>query len=154
MASYLKTIDGQTIRLGQVWSPIECFRCGICCIRYQPKLTVKEVETLAEHLSLPIRVFFSRYVQKTPIGYLLRRRKTGCIFLVWEEGGTRASCAIYPFRPEACRNWTPSLSRPECQEGLAKLKARNRIMLVNELYSSSEAINTLCSSLNSMKVEE
>ncbi len=29
-------------------------------------------------------------------------------------------CAIHPFKPSSCREWTPGLDRPECQAGLAR----------------------------------
>ncbi len=136
MSGHLRTIDGQEHPIGGSLPPIECFCCGICCTRYQPPLIPEEVETIAGGLGLSAEDFLSRYAQLTNVGYLLRQSERKCIFLSWEEGGAKASCSIYSFRPEACRNWVPSLSRPECQAGLARLKARGRIMLAEELYPS------------------
>jgi len=135
----LRTFDGQVYRIGETLPPIECFRCGICCTRFQPRLTVGEVKRLAKRLALTTDDFISRYVEVTKVGYLLRQTKQGCVFLVWEEGETRASCRIYPFRPAACRDWVLSLSRPECREGLGRLKTRHQILLVKELYPSPQA---------------
>jgi hypothetical protein len=45
---------------------------------------------------------------------------------------------MYPSRPKACREWTPSLSKPECLEGLAKLKSEAQMMLLEELFPSYE----------------
>jgi len=101
-------------------SIIDCFRCGICCTRYQPKLTPQEIRRIAKSLSLSTEDFLAQYVQITTIGYLLKQSAKGCIFLKWEEGKT--SCEIYHIRPKACRDWTASLSQPECRQGLARLK--------------------------------
>jgi Fe-S-cluster containining protein len=137
----LKTLDGSEhrFRLNKAPLPIECFRCGICCTCYQPLLKNEEIETIARRLGLSAGAFLTRYAQSTVIGYLLRQTEEGCVFLRW-EGGTRANCSIHPFRPRVCRNWAPSLSRRECLEGLGRLKARGKILLAEELYSSREAI--------------
>lgn len=132
MAGYLKTFDGENHPIGKALPPVECFCCGVCCVRYQPQLSTEESETIAEGLKLSTEDFLARYAQFTYIGYLLRRSERGCVFLAWEKGDSRASCTIYPFRPEACRNWVASLSRPECQEGLARLKNKSKIMLASE----------------------
>ena len=101
--------------------PIDCFRCGICCTRYQPKLTPREVQRLARHFSLPVPEFLDRYIQVTTIGYVVRQSAKGCVFLIWE--GDKTTCRIYRVRPQACRDWVASLSQPECQQGLAKQKS-------------------------------
>jgi Fe-S-cluster containining protein len=90
----------------------------------------------------------SRYAEKVPIkeGYLLKRTKEGCIFLAWDVDG-KARCTIHPSRPKACREWTPSLAKPECREGLAKLKSQGQIMLLEELFSSPKDRQDLYSSL-------
>ena len=144
----LKTLDGSKhhVRLGEASPPIDCFRCGICCTCYQPLLGSEEIETIARQLRLSTGTFLARYSQPTVIGYLLRQTEKGCVFLEWESQ-TRASCHIYPFRPEVCRNWTASLSRRECLEGLARLKTGGEILLAKELYSSPAAIERLCSIL-------
>lgn len=102
---------------------IKCFRCGLCCTRFQPRLTPEEVKRIPDYLSLSAIDFIARYVQVTTIGYLLRQSAMGCVFLRWDKGKT--ACEIYRVRPKACRDWKASLSQPECQQGLAKLKARN-----------------------------
>jgi hypothetical protein len=43
---------------------------------------------------------------------------------------------MYPSRPKACREWTPSLAKPECLEGLAELKSEGQIMLLEGLFPS------------------
>ena len=133
-------MDGNGYRVGEEWPPIECFRCGICCTRYQPPIEPEEVETIARGLGLSPDDFLSEYVQITVAGYLLRRTEKGCVFLDWEEAEVTANCRIHPFRPEACRNWVPSLSRRECQEGLMRRKTRDKIVLVQDIYSSPEEV--------------
>jgi len=120
---YLKMSDGQIFRVGAVDSPMECFRCGICCVEHQAILTDEDIQRLAENLKMSRDEFVSSCVQATLAGYLLRHTRDGCIFLEWDDGKTRASCAVYPFRPECCSAWVPSFSRKECREGLYRLKA-------------------------------
>jgi Fe-S-cluster containining protein len=123
MSDYLKTPDGDEHPVGDKRTPIECFRCGVCCIRYQPQLAPDEVETIARGLGLSKADFLARYAQFTNVGYLIRRSEEGCVFLTWEEDGVKSTCTIHPFRPKSCRSWAASLSRVECREGLASLKA-------------------------------
>jgi len=143
----LKTSEGKEITIAEQ-VPIPCFRCGICCTRYQPPLSPEDMDNIASALGISRAKFISRYAVKVPTkeGYLLRRTEKGCIFLAWDEDG-RAACTIHPSRPKACREWTPSLSKPECLEGLAKLKARGQIMLPDELFSSQKDKQALYSSL-------
>ncbi|MFC1903161.1 YkgJ family cysteine cluster protein [Chloroflexota bacterium] len=104
---------------------VKCLRCGVCCTRYQPRLTAAEVKRTARGLRLSVDDFLSIFVQVTVVGYLLRQSEEGCVFLTWEENKPRATCSIYPFRPDSCRDWIPSLSHHECREGLLRLKTGN-----------------------------
>jgi Fe-S-cluster containining protein len=143
----IKTVEGKEISIAEQ-TPIPCFRCGICCTRYQPPLTTKEINNIASALKISRSKCVSKYTVKVPIreGHLLKRTNKGCVFLTWDANG-RASCTIHPRRPKACREWTPSLSKPECLEGLAKLKSRGQIMLLDELFSSPKDKQALYSSL-------
>jgi Fe-S-cluster containining protein len=134
----VKTEEGKEITVTEQ-TPIPCFRCGICCIGYQAPLTHEDIDKIALALEISRSKCIANYALKVPTkeGYLLKRIDNGCVFLVWDTAG-KARCSIYPSRPEACREWTPSLSKPECLEGLAKLKARGQIMLLDELFNSSE----------------
>jgi Fe-S-cluster containining protein len=143
----IKTMDGREhVMAAEI--PIACFRCGLCCSLYQPPLHPEDIEKIASTLRMSTVEFISRYVERVPTqeGYLLRGTERGCIFLTWGENG-KACCTIYPLRPKACREWTPSLSKPECLEGLAKLKSKGQIMLVDELFSSKEDREELSSAL-------
>jgi Fe-S-cluster containining protein len=143
----IKTIEGKEITITEQ-TPIPCFRCGICCTCYQAPLTSKDIDNIASALGISSSKCISKYAVKVPIkeGHLLKHTKKGCIFLAWDADG-KARCTIYPSRPKACREWTPSLAKPECLEGLAKLKSKGQIMLLEELFNSLKDKQDLYSSL-------
>jgi hypothetical protein len=143
----IRTLEGTEITIAEQ-PPIPCFRCGICCTCYQPPLTAEDIDNIASALGISRSKCISKYAVKVPIkeGHLLKQTKKGCIFLAWDADG-KARCTIYPSRPEACREWTPSLSKPECLQGLAKLKCKGQIMLPDEIFSSPKDRQTLYSSL-------
>ena len=150
----LKTSEGKEITIVEQ-AHIPCFRCGVCCTRYQPTLAPEDMDNIASAMGISRKKCISRYAVKVPIkeGYLLKRTEKGCVFLAWDEDG-RATCTIHPSRPKACREWTPTLSRPECLEGLAKLKSRGQIMLLEELFSSQKDRQNLYSSLKIQREAE
>ena len=143
----IKTLVGKEITITEQ-TPIPCFRCGICCTCYNPPLTSEDIDRVASALGISRSKCISRYARKVSIkeGYLLKHTKKGCIFLAWDTDG-KARCTIYPSRPKACREWSPSLSKPECLEGLAKLKSRGQVLLLEELFSSQKDRQDLYSSL-------
>lgn len=116
----VKTLDGKEISVAEQ-TPIPCFRCGVCCTCFRAPLTREDINNIASALEISRLKCISKYAVKVPIkeGYLLKQAKKGCVFLARDADGT-ARCTIYPCRPKACREWTPSLSRPECLDGLAK----------------------------------
>jgi Fe-S-cluster containining protein len=134
----IKTSEGKEITITEK-TPIPCFRCGICCTSYQAPLTTEDIDNIASALGISSSKCISRYALKLPIkeGYLLKRTEKGCIFLAWDADG-KARCTIHPSRPKACREWTPSLSKPECRKGLANLKSEGQIMLLEEFVSSHD----------------
>lgn len=144
----LKTLEGKETTITEQ-TPIPCFRCGICCTCYQSPLTGEDIGNIASALGISRSKCVSKYARKAPIkeGYLLKHTKKGCVFLAWDVDGN-ARCTIHPSRPKACREWTPSLAKPECREGLAKLKSRGQIMLLDEIFSSQENKQDLYSSLD------
>jgi Fe-S-cluster containining protein len=143
----IKTPGGKEITVAEQ-TPIPCLRCGICCTCYQPPLTPEDIDNIASAMGISRSKCISRYALKVPIkeGYLLKHTKKGCVFLAWDTDG-KARCIIYTSRPKACREWTPSLSKPECLEGLAKLKSKGQILLLEELFSSQKDRQNLYSSL-------
>jgi len=143
----MKTLEGKEIAVTEQ-PPIPCFRCGICCTCYQPPLTPEDIDNIASALGISRSKCISKYAVKVPIkeGRLLKGTKSGCIFLVWDADG-KARCRVYPSRPEACRKWTSSLAKPECREGLARLKSEGQIMLLKGLFPSREEQKELYLSL-------
>ncbi len=134
----IKTLGGKEITAAEQ-PPIPCFRCGVCCTCYQPPLAAEDIDNIASALGISRSKCISKYAVKVPIkeGHLLKTTRKGCVFLARDADG-KARCTIYSSRPKACREWTPSLSKPECREGLAKLKSEGQIMLLKELFPSSE----------------
>lgn len=134
--SIIKTPEGKEITITEQ-TPIPCFRCGICCTCYHAPLTTEDIDNIASALGISRSKCISRYARKVPIkeGYLLKHTKKGCVFLARDVDG-KARCTIHPSRPKACREWTPGLSRPECREGLAKLKPEEQIILLEEIFGS------------------
>jgi Fe-S-cluster containining protein len=146
---YLLMRGGIEHKVGDGLPQIECFRCGICCVRYRPKVTEKEMRRIARKLDMSIEAFTSTYVRAVPIkeAYILQSSADTCPFLRWYDKDAKAICSIYDFRPKACRNWAPSLSRPECREGLAKLKADGELLLPEDMYKSGEDIEKFATTL-------
>jgi Fe-S-cluster containining protein len=143
----INTVAGKEITITEQ-TPIPCFRCGICCTNYRAPLTPEDMDNIASALGISRAKCISKYAMKAPIkeGYLLKHTKKGCIFLAWDADG-KARCTIHSSRPKACREWTPSLSKPECLEGLAKLKSTGQIMLLDEILPSHEEQTELYLSL-------
>lgn len=152
--AFIKTSEGKEITITEQ-TPIPCFRCGICCTSYQPPLTSEDIDNIASALCISRSKCISRYAHKASIkeGYLLKHTKEGCVFLAWDVDG-KARCTIHPSRPKACREWTPSLSKPECLEGLAKLKSRGQILLLEELFSSEQDRRDLHLSLEGKSIDQ
>jgi Fe-S-cluster containining protein len=121
-----KTLQGEEITVREQ-TPIPCFRCGICCTDYHAPVTSQEIGVIAAALGISRSKFIAKYTVKVPTkeGYLLKHTDKGCVFLAWDADG-KARCTIYSVRPKACRDWTPSLSRPECLEGLAETQVRRK----------------------------
>lgn len=143
----IKTLEGKEITVAEQ-TPIPCFRCGICCTCYQPSLTTEDIDNISSALGISRSKCISKYAHKAPIkeGYLLKHTKEGCVFLAWDADG-KARCKIHPSRPKACQEWVPSLAKPECLEGLARLKSEGQVMLLKELFPSYEEQKELYLSL-------
>ena len=123
--------------VGKPSEDIDCLRCGMCCVRNRPRLDGEDLDHIARGLGMNTSNFILQYTEpalRERSGYWLGSNGDGCTFLSWDAGGDESQCMIYPFRPRACREFNPSLSRPECREGLAKLKARRREILLKQKY--------------------
>lgn len=147
--------DGETHEIADKLPPIDCFRCGICCVRYRPKLDDEEVTAIANKLGMPREAFRSKFVRAgaNRDELLLDDGGEQCPFLAWDNTSGLAECTIHPFRPQACRSWQASLSRVECQEGLRKLKPEKGIILPQDMYSSQDEMHDLYATVRKSKKE-
>jgi Fe-S-cluster containining protein len=103
--------------------PCDCFRCGICCRRYQARLNFAEAKRIADGLGISWEKFSDMYLDHRWPGeqsFLLRHVRGACVFLKRGKSRKLYNCLIHSFRPSSCEEWTPSLHRPECQQGLTK----------------------------------
>jgi Fe-S-cluster containining protein len=149
----LKTCDGQQREYysGQVgeFRRIPCFRCGVCCIKRQPELNGREAEAIARGLDMALDLFSKAYIEEDPNNpdtYVFFNREPGCPFLAFQQN--LATCTIYEFRPAACRNWMPSLSRPECREGLSwRGGLVEDVATLSQLFSTREDVELFCRSI-------
>ena len=102
---------------------IPCFRCGVCCTRYQVRLSLVEARQIADELGLAWDEWIDLYIDQSWPGtnsLLLRRRKGGCVFLEHIKRSNMTHCIIEPFKPSSCRERKPSLYKRECQQGLTQ----------------------------------
>lgn len=102
---------------------IPCFRCGVCCTGRQVHLDLMEARRICDGLGLNWYVFLSNYIDQKWSGndsYLLRQQDGACIFLKNTDIPYCKVCIVHMFKPSACRDWSSSLYRRECQQGLAK----------------------------------
>ncbi len=133
----LKTKDGNEVRFGTPAQAVPCFRCGLCCTDYLVKLSGRDMVFLSRGLGISKAELLRKYVKKTPVGPVMRQNGRECVFLRRDERGA-SSCSVYEFRPEVCRNYAPSLLRPECQEGLRRMGKVGGILLIGEIYRAGE----------------
>lgn len=140
MALWLETKDGHEYPIGPIPDVIPCFKCGLCCTFFLIKLSAFDIRVLAQGLGISRQEFTRKYVRKTPIGPVLKQIGDECIFLKHEENDARAHCTAYTYRPEVCRNWVPSLSRPECKEGLRRIDLNTKLILPADIYAEEDAL--------------
>jgi len=115
-----RIFDGEIGRFVEA-SVIPCHRCGVCCERWQPLVSADERARLARFLDLSPMQFAHEFTTAYPFDdqlRLLRRVERGCVFLAYEAG--RSNCTVHPARPDSCRDWTASLERRECVDGLQR----------------------------------
>jgi Fe-S-cluster containining protein len=149
MITRLMTTEGERVYDGEIGrfveaSLIPCHRCGVCCERWQPLVSAAEVARLAGYLGITPERFQSEYTTSYPFDdetHLLQRSGRGCIFLRYDEDG-RSACTVHPARPDACRDWTASLERRECRDGLARFGAANDLVPLVEVYPLAEERTT------------
>ncbi len=100
-----------------------CFRCGECCIRYQPMLSQDEAQKLAAESGIELNEWVNRYTDsrwRAFDEFLLGQNDGVCVFLEWTNEGKGTRCLIHNFKPSACREWAVDFNKRECREGLFK----------------------------------
>lgn len=123
MAAGLSLPQGIQYGSGQEEPTIVCFRCGECCTKYHVCLSLIEAQKIADEMRLAFDEWLDRYVDKhwqQRESFVLRQRNGACIFLERADPSNKTSCLIHHVKPLVCREWTASLYRRECREGLAK----------------------------------
>ena len=101
---------------------IPCFRCGVCCIRYQVRVSRAEAQQIAEQSGITLDEWLERYADKRLPGVesvLIRQQRGACVFLE-RTGRNQRGCSINAIKPASCQEWKAGLQRWECQEGLLK----------------------------------
>jgi Fe-S-cluster containining protein len=119
-------------------SNIPCLRCGTCCSKYQPRLSLPEAKTIADKLGLTWEDFLAQYADPRWPGtqsFLIRHHQDKCIFLLNSVDKTQNLCSIHAFKPACCRNWENDLNKAECQEGL-KAKWELTVDSSGKIYGS------------------
>ncbi|HEX78000.1 MAG TPA: YkgJ family cysteine cluster protein [Dehalococcoidia bacterium] len=152
----LSTAEGKEVEYDpargglEPWPEMPCLRCGLCCTRWQPEIDADELKFLAQGLGLHLEAVRRQYVQEHPYKpgiYFIKRQSGACIFL--SRQGDLAACTVHPFRPQACRDWTPSPFRPECREGLRRRWQTDKLVGIEELSLSHDELANLYRSLRS-----
>lgn len=98
-----------------------CLRCGTCCAKFQPHLTLSEARDIADKLGVSWENFLEKYTDHRWPGtrsILIRHRDRACIFLTDSSDKKQRLCLIHNFKPACCRDWHSGPERPECREGL------------------------------------
>jgi Fe-S-cluster containining protein len=127
---------------------IPCFRCGVCCQRWQPLISRPEADRLAAHLGMDVGVFLGEYARVYPFEEetgQLKERDGGCVFLEFTDG--RAGCKVHAARPQACRDWDASLQRKECIDGLRTSPGAAGVLVPLPLYDNADDFESLCGHL-------
>ncbi len=98
-----------------------CFCCGVCCTKFQPRLSLIEARMLARDLGVSWKQFRAEYIDPRWPGsqsYLLRQIDGACIFLHAGGSSEPKLCSVHAFKPPCCTEWKAGTDRSECLEGL------------------------------------
>ena len=113
-------LNGSESQQKPPYSHIPCLQCGICCEGYLVRLSLIEARCIADGLGIEWRHFQNKFVTECWPGansFYLNQRDGVCVFL--KPSGVHGTvCLVHSFKPSACREWTPSLSRRQCRAGL------------------------------------
>lgn len=83
----------------EVFKYTDCLTCGNCCRTTGPLLTKKDIERLAKHLSMKAAQFEETYLRVDEDNDFVFKSMP-CPFL-----GDDNYCAVYDYRPKACREF-------------------------------------------------
>ncbi len=131
---------------------IPCFRCGVCCRKYQVRLTRSEIAPIARQLKISEAEFIRKYTDPRWPGeasFLIVHRKGSCAFLNEVTGNRTTICSIHPYRPKDCRDWYPDINKSECSQGLALWNLS--LDTEGNIIGSEDEINTFYKYLDSLK---
>jgi hypothetical protein len=104
-------------------SDFVCLCCGTCCSRYQPRISLEEVDSIARNLNINADQFIQQYTDHRWPGtqsFLIQHVNSACVFLKSSENGDLKICSIHTFKPACCLDWQARADRAECQEGMNK----------------------------------
>ena len=149
----LRLLPSASSCCGQEDRVIPCFRCGVCCSKYQVRLNLAEARRIADVLGVDWQELRDKYLDCRWPGtqsFLLRQESGACVFLRRESDERKTSCLIHPFRPSSCREWTPDLFRRECQAGLSKLWGL-KVNASGQIEGSAEKFQDFYSFLDSLE---
>jgi hypothetical protein len=119
----LSSDDGRRDGCVKWASFIPCLHCGMCCTGYQVQLSLIEARRICDGLGLSWYTFLGNYIEPYWTGadsFLLCQQDRVCVFLKHTNELYKTICLIHVRKPSACREWTPSLYRRECQAGNVK----------------------------------
>jgi hypothetical protein len=139
-----------------VSASVPCFRCGVCCAKYDVRVTLTEAQDIADELCCPWEEWLERYTNHSWPGsesFLLRHSGGACVFLEHVGGSNITRCIIQPFKPLACREWNSSLYHRDCQEGLIKYW-RLTISPLGQLHGSDYDLERFHSFLESLALAD
>jgi Fe-S-cluster containining protein len=122
MKAYIPENSNRRRRICKLKKPeFPCFCCGICCSKFQPRLSLSEARILAHNLGISWERFLAEYIDPHWPGsrsYLLCQIDGACIFLRTGESKKPKLCLIHDFKPTCCAEWKQGINRSECLEGL------------------------------------
>jgi Fe-S-cluster containining protein len=127
---------------------IPCFRCGVCCQRWQPLIGRLEADRLAASTGMETADFLAQFARPYPLEedtHQLLERDGGCVFLRFDNG--LAGCSVHEARPQSCRDWDASLLRRECLDGVRGETSPSGLLIPLRLYEDDRSNRELADRL-------
>lgn len=104
----------------KVFEEIDCLECANCCKTTSPIFLNSDIERLAKHLKMKVKVFIESYLHiDEDQDYVLNF--SPCTFL-----GPDNKCMVYNDRPKACREY-PHTNRKRMYQ-ITKLTFKNTLI--------------------------